>query len=101
MAAIVGGSSHASAQAPRPQSSDAKAKLYTDDEIRKLTKHDIDKETGGDKGLFGVPCLDVVPAGESYARSMVFKTLKIEDARTRDFRHRPFGKIESRSGFPA
>jgi hypothetical protein len=87
LTAIIGGSSHSCAQVPQPKSSDEKTKLYTDDEIRKLAKHDIDKETGGDKGIFGVPCLEVVPSGESYERSKVFKAVKIDDARIRDFRH--------------
>ncbi len=55
--------------------------LYTDEEIRELAKFDIDKESGD------TPCLDVVPAGESYPRAKVFKTLNIDDARIRDFRH--------------
>src|SRR5262249_19123274 len=63
------------------------AKLYTDEEIRKLAKHDIDKVTGKDEALLKTPYLDVVPAGESYPRAKVFKALNIDETRIRDFRH--------------
>ena len=63
------------------------AKLYTDEEIRKLAKHDIDKITGKDEQLLKTPYLDVVPAGESHPRAKVFKALNIDYARIRDFRH--------------
>jgi RNA polymerase sigma factor (sigma-70 family) len=65
---------------------DEPVKLYTDEEIRKLAKHDIDKESAGGRDILGVPCLDVVPAGESHQRAKVFETLKIEDSRICDFR---------------
>jgi hypothetical protein len=60
--------------------------LYTDEEIRKLAPFDIDKESGGGRGLLDIPFIDVVPEGESYPRSKVFKTLNIDEARIRDFR---------------
>jgi hypothetical protein len=61
--------------------------LYTDDEIRKLANFDIDKNSGVvGLNIFNIPCLDVVPNGESYPRARVFKTLNIDDARIRDFR---------------
>jgi hypothetical protein len=60
--------------------------LYTDEEIRKLAKFDIDRVSGGDRGIFGIPCLEVVPAGESYPRAKVFQTLNLNDTRLRDFR---------------
>jgi hypothetical protein len=66
---------------PRP------SKLYTDEEIRKLAKYDIDKVTGRNVALLKTPWLDVVPAGESHPRAKVFKALGIDDARVRDFRH--------------
>jgi hypothetical protein len=78
------------AQSPQSKPGPGPARLYSDAEIRKLAKHDIDKETGGDKGLLGIPCLDVVPNGESYTRAKVFKALNLDDARLRDFRD--FGK---------
>lgn len=64
----------------------AQSKLYTDEEIRKLAKYDIDEWPSENKWLLGFPCLDVVPAGESYPRADVFKTLGIEDSRIQDFR---------------
>lgn len=73
----------AEAQKPKPDP----PKLYTDEEIRKLAKYDIDKASAGDRGLFGIPCLDVVPSGESHPRAKVFKALNIDDGRIRDFRH--------------
>jgi hypothetical protein len=72
------------AQEPSPKS--APTALYSDQEIRKLAKHDIDKVGNPDRGLLGIPCLDVVPNGESYPRARVFAALKIEDHRVRDFR---------------
>ncbi len=39
------------------------AGLYTDAEIRKLAKFDIDKEGGSKYFPLDVPCLDVVPSG--------------------------------------
>jgi hypothetical protein len=67
--------------------------LYTDEEIRKLAKFDIDKVSGGDLGIFGLPCLDVVPKGESYPRSKVFMTLKIDDTRIRDCREEGINSV--------
>ena len=72
---------------PAPEEATWAAQLYTDEEIRKLAKHDIDKVTGKDEALLKTPYLDVVPAGESYPRAKVFKTLNIDEARIRDFRH--------------
>jgi hypothetical protein len=66
------------------------AGLYTDDEIQKLAKFDIDEESRRVGGLLDIRCLDVVPAGESYPREKVFRELKLNDARVRDFRE--FGK---------
>jgi hypothetical protein len=63
------------------------SKLYTDEEIRKPAKHDIDEVTGRDEALLGTPYLDVVPAGESSPRAKVFNALDIDDARIQDFRH--------------
>jgi len=77
------------AQQPKP----APPKLYTDEEIRKLAKYDIDKEPSNERGLFGTPCLDVVPSGESYPRAKVFKSLNIDDSRIRDFRHPGKGNV--------
>lgn len=73
-------------QAQHPESAGTKTALYTDDEIRKLAKHDIPKLNR----LIDVPRLDVVSIGESHALSKVFKTLRIEDARLRDFRRSKF-----------
>src|SRR5262245_25110872 len=84
---IVVCGSRSSTQAPQSAPAPGPSKLYTDEEIRKLAKHDIDKVTGKDEALLGTPCLDVVPAGESYPRAKVFKALNINDARIRDFRH--------------
>jgi hypothetical protein len=69
---------------PVPQPTPAATGLYTDEEIRKLANFDIDKEPDGTRSI---PWLDVVPAGESYPREKVFKMLKIDDKRIRDFRH--------------
>jgi len=82
---VCGGQS--SAQPPQVAPPPRPSKLYTDEEIRRLAKHDIDKVTGRDDALLGTPCLDVVPAGESHPRAKVFKALGIDDARVRDFRH--------------
>ena len=60
------------------------ADLYTDEEIQKLAKFDI--EGGLAPFILDIPCLDVVPDGESYPREKVFKMLKIDDKRIRDFR---------------
>ncbi len=76
-------------QAVQRNPAPAPVKLYTDEEIRKLTKHDIDKESRG--GLsFGVPnldvpCLDVVPNGQSRSRAEVFKALNLNDKRLGGF----------------
>jgi hypothetical protein len=75
------------AQAQSPKTSPPSVKLYTDEEIRKLAKYDIDKASEGGKGLFDIPCLDVVPNGESYARAKVFKALNLDDTRIKEFRH--------------
>jgi hypothetical protein len=83
----------AAAPAPQPEPARAPNGLYTDEEIRKLAKFDIDKESGGDRGILGMACLDVVPAGKSYPRSKVFKALNIDDARIRDFRHIGFYRV--------
>ena len=84
---IVACGGRPSAQAPPLAPAPRPSKLYTDEEIRKLAKHDIDKVTGRDEALLGTPWLDVVPAGESHPRAEVFKVLGIDDARVRDFRH--------------
>ena len=76
------------AQGQSPKSEPMPMKLYSDEEIRKLAKYDIDKEST--KQVLDVPCLDVVPSGEDRPRSEVFKTLKIEDNRIRDFRSEQF-----------
>lgn len=70
---------------PGPASTPAPTGLYTDAEIRKLAKFDIDKASQA-ATLGAIPCLEVVPAGESRPRGEVFKALGIEDARVRDFR---------------
>jgi hypothetical protein len=67
--------------------------LYTDDEIRKLAKSDIDKNSGDDLNILRIPSLDVVPLGESHPRSKVFKTLNIDVARIRDFRQTGFNNV--------
>jgi hypothetical protein len=62
-------------------------KLYTDEEIQKLSKQDIDKHVvDSDLDILDVPWLDVVPSGKSYPRAEVFKKLKIDDGRIGDFR---------------
>jgi hypothetical protein len=76
----------AAVPAPQPEPAPAPNGLYTDEEIRKLAKFDIDKESGSDRGILGMPYLDVVPAGKSYPRSEVYKALNIDNARIRDFR---------------
>src|SRR5438034_902904 len=82
---VCGGRS--SAQAPQVVPPPRPSKLYTDEEIRKLAKHDIDKVTNRDEALLGTPWLDVVPAGESHPRAKVFKALGLDDTCVRDFRH--------------
>lgn len=67
--------------------------LYTDVEIQKLAKYDIDKESGDGRGIFNVPALDLVPNGETRARSVVFRSLGLSDARIRDFRIDLFNKV--------
>src|SRR5262245_60726886 len=79
--------SWSSAQPPQPKPDHPPTKLYTDEEIRKLAKHDIDKVTGTGEDLLGTPILEVVPPGESYPRAKVFKALNLDDGRIQDFRH--------------
>src|SRR5262245_16081500 len=67
-----------------PPSKNEAKKLYTDEEIRKLSKHEI-KEALWFQYL-SLPYLDVVPAGKTDARAKVFKTLGLEDDRLADFR---------------
>jgi hypothetical protein len=71
---------------PQAQASEPTPKLYSDEEIRKLSKLDIAPAEDG-VAPFGVLSLDVVPAGEGEQRGKVFKTLKIDETRIRDFRH--------------
>jgi hypothetical protein len=71
---------------PAPAPAPALTGLYTDEEIRKLAKFDIDKETTQAKSILAIPYLDVVPAGESRPRGEVFKALGIENSRARNFR---------------
>ena len=52
---------------PVPRPAAATASLYTDEEIRKLAKFDIDKASR-DKPFMEIPCLEVVPSGESRPR---------------------------------
>jgi hypothetical protein len=74
-----------SGQAPR--TAPTPAGLYKDEEIRKLAKFDIDEESKGGLWNFSrIPCLEVVPDGDSYPRAKVFKTLNFDDGRIRDFR---------------
>ncbi len=84
LVAVVRCASAVLAQAP--QDKPAQVKLYTDEEIRKLAKHDIDKESQKEQGIYGVKCLDVVPEGESHPRLQVFKKLNIDEKRIQDFR---------------
>lgn len=71
------------------------AKLYTDEQIRKLSPVEI-----GEQGklnylrILDHPCLEVVPAGETQPRKQVFQKLGIEDSHLQDFRHWPCDKIE-------
>jgi hypothetical protein len=80
------------AAVPTPEPSVAQARiaaptrLYTDGEIRRLAGFDIDQVTRQARFLAAIPCLDVVPAGESRPRGEVFKALGIEDDRVRHFR---------------
>jgi hypothetical protein len=69
------------APAPRP----APTGLYTDEEIRKIAKVEIDREAGAFGLPFDAPILDVVPAGESRPRGEVFAELGIKDSRVRNF----------------
>jgi hypothetical protein len=59
--------------------------LYTDDDVRKLLTFDIDA-VPQNAGRFDYPCLNVVPAGESYPREKVFKELRLDEKRLRDRR---------------
>lgn len=43
-------------------------------------------------GYLSLPCLDVVPSGKSRPRADVFKTLGLDETRTRDRRVEPAGK---------
>ena len=67
--------------------------LYTDDEIRKLADFDIDEDSRNKGGLLNMRGLDVVPNGESHPREKVFKALKLDDNRIRDFRHFGLGNV--------
>lgn len=87
MVTILVSGSRTGAEAPQSAPAPRPSKLYTDEEIRKLTKQDIDKVTGKVEALLQTPSLDVVPVGMSYPRAQVFKALHIDDARIRDFRH--------------
>jgi hypothetical protein len=79
-------SSFATATEPSPARAPLRTGLYTDTEIRNLAKFDIDKEAGPDRSILEIPCLDVVPNGETLPRGKVFKSLGIEDRRVRGFR---------------
>jgi hypothetical protein len=75
--------------------------LYTDDQIRALAPFDIDKESvaweknlGGLKNPLQIPCLAVVPDGETRSRGVVFSTLGLDDRRLRDFRFHTHGRVE-------
>jgi hypothetical protein len=68
----------------------ADADLQSDEQIQKLAKLDIDKATLVHGGIID---LDVVPNGESCPRAQVFKALRIEDGRIRDFRQFGIGNV--------
>ncbi|MFO0800487.1 MAG: hypothetical protein U0804_23715 [Gemmataceae bacterium] len=60
--------------------------LYSDAEVRALARHDIDQTSHTARHLFDVPCLEVVPNGESKPREAVFRALGLDDGRLREFR---------------
>jgi hypothetical protein len=60
--------------------------LYSDAVVRALAPHDIDQATRAAEGIFDVPCLEVVPNGESRPRGEIFRSLGLDDRRLREFR---------------
>lgn len=88
--ALVAAAVYLTWPAPNPEAEPDE--LHTDDQIRRLVPYDIavtsiSMALREDMEPFDVPCLGVVPEGESYPRDKVFQALKIDDKRIGDFRH--------------
>ena len=89
MASVVLYASALAAQMPIAQ----RTKLYTDHDIRKLAEYDIDRESTSNRHILDMPCLKVVPNGESHARTKVFNTLNIDEHCIQDLRHHYSGNV--------
>ncbi len=67
--------------------------LHSDKLIQKLVEFDI-AQTNANKTLLKIPCLDVVPAGETRTRAEVFAALGLKENMTTRFRHEPIGNVD-------
>ena len=66
--------------------------LYTDAQISSLSPIDVDKLHPDDEP-FDLPCLNVVPNGESKPIGRIFAELGLVEARCKDFRSEGIGKV--------
>ncbi|MEM8672006.1 MAG: hypothetical protein AAGG48_31100 [Planctomycetota bacterium] len=62
-------------------------KLHEDHAVEQLVDYNIGDATKCASRFFDIPCLSVVPLGESQQRQTVFEALELEDSRTIDFQY--------------